>query len=70
MGGYAEDALRWWYRRGIPHGRPQKRPPTVVTCRSCGKPDLRWGKISGDRWAVHEKDGKQHICPITKEPRP
>jgi hypothetical protein len=68
VGEYANDALRWWFRRGMYHSPPKpKRPATVVTCRSCGKPDLRWGKIKGDRWAVHEKTGEQHICPQLAE---
>lgn len=63
MGDAADDVLHFMTcpENGFYPTR-ERRAPTIVTCRYCGKEDLRWGNVKGGGWRVKNKDGSLHHC--------
>jgi len=70
MGDIADDIIGWmedalddyqglYDEDWAPEFYPKKKIPT---CKFCGKAPLKWRRI-GDRWVLHERDGKYHDCP-------
>jgi hypothetical protein len=59
VGDIADYAIDQMVEQGM-WGRARPRRPRAVTCKFCGKPNLRWQEQQ--QWALVDAKGAIHFC--------